>query len=101
MAQRKYRLENACPRCFHETEDTTHVLQCPHSSAQDEWDRLLQILVKWMRENKTHPDIRIALFHVLWQYRQPTVQNKDTYLPSNRLEIEPAVRQCLKAQVKL
>ena len=54
-----------------------------------------------MRENNTHPDIRISLFHVLWHYRQPSVQNKDTYLPSNRVDLDPSVRRCLRAQVTL
>jgi len=57
MVQMKKRPTADCPRCGHHNEDTDHILQCPHSKAQQIWDTAVQQLREILRESDTDPGI--------------------------------------------
>ena len=98
MEQRKARATNCCPRCFEQIEDALHVLQCPHPSADEEWDRLVSTLQNWMRTADTHPSIRVGISQVLWHYRSTESEDRESYIPTM---ICDSVRNCFIRQAQL
>ncbi len=55
---------NECPRCG-APEDARHVNSCPSPEAQEEWDSLMDELGDWMTSVDTHPEIHLAIIHIL------------------------------------
>ena len=97
MEYRKARKDNCCPRCFEEIEDKLHVLQCPHFSAHEEWDRLVEVLQEWMLKIDTHPSLRVGISQVLWNYYDGQT-DRETYISTL---ISGEVRRCFQSQARL
>ena len=68
----KWPIDN-CPRCGEENETTVHVLQCQDPRAKVQWKKSLETLNSWMKEQKTHPGIRVVVIAHLtkWQENGP------------------------------
>ena len=98
MEYRNARKENCCPRCFEQLEDTLHVLQCPHISAHEEWDRLVNILQAWMRQSDTHPSHRVGISQVLWNYHTDGKDDRETYIPTQICE---SVKRSFQSQARI
>ena len=96
MLRRDARVCGNCPRCDAPTEDTLHVLRCPHPDSREHWRKGCKILRKWMRSTGTHPSIMRVLYHVLRRFG--STQNFDTYVPTG---YEESIQSCLNAQTHL
>ena len=57
MVARQHRVHNNCPICNAPNEDILHVLTCPHRSASENRDTLLQEFKLWLQSANTSPDI--------------------------------------------
>ena len=64
-----------CPTCGAPNEDTTHILQCPHPTAKQQWENSLNSLNNWLNRSSTHPDIAHIIIENLraWQSHRPSV----------------------------
>ena len=96
MLRRDARVCGNCPRCDAPTEDTLHVLRCPHPDSREHWRKGCKILRKWMRSTGTHPSIMRVLYHVLRRFG--STKNFDTYVPTG---YEESIQSCLNAQTHL
>ena len=76
----KQRVIDNCPRCGVPNETTTHILQCPCASANLVWDKSLKSLKDWLIDNKSCPDLRRLLLHILNRWSmQLEVTNLNSY----------------------
>jgi len=58
MRQWKLGQEDKCPQCQQPEENKSHIMQCKAAEAQQNWDKALQQLDKWMVNAKTNPTNR-------------------------------------------
>jgi hypothetical protein len=65
----KQRVIDNCPKCREPNETTTHVLQCKSEATNAIWEKSLESLEGWLRENNTCPDIKRLLLQILNQWR--------------------------------
>ena len=70
MKMWKKRVIDNCPRCGKPNETTTHILQCQCDSAQRVWEGALLSLDEWLYENRTCPDLRKLLQHILYRWKK-------------------------------
>ena len=70
MLRRKEWSHSACPRCSEEVEDAKHVWICPSQSAKDRWKKSMEELEIWMKKQKTHPGITVAVVAHLTAWRE-------------------------------
>ena len=69
MKRWKKRVIDNCPRCGCSNETTSHVLKCKAVSAVTVWDKSIESLEEWLRANKTCPDLRRLLLHIMDRWR--------------------------------
>ena len=72
LLRRKYQDHSKCPRCDADGEDTLHVCRCPAPSAQQVWDKALEVLGAWMTEQRLPQDLRQAIVGRLHSWRKGT-----------------------------
>ena len=84
-----------CPCCGHQEETTIHVLRCPASSCRLKWNKELHHLDKWMRDNRTSPQLQDAIYGAL---RGFYLEEFNTYCPPGTVG---PVRECIEAQVAI
>ena len=95
MKFRSERNSSKCPCCGHGEETTIHVLRCPASSCRLRWTKELHTLDKWMRDNRTAPQLQDAIYAVLRRFYH---DDYDTYVPHDMIG---TVRDCVEAQAKI
>ena len=69
MKMWKQRVIDNYPRCCAPNETTTHILRCPCDAAKGIWESSLVSLEEWLKENKTCPDLRRLLLHMINRWR--------------------------------
>jgi len=68
MQQRGQCSTAVCPHCQMEIEDKGHILRCSADSARVQWKLSLQSLHRWMKDQGTALEIRIAIMTNLEQW---------------------------------
>jgi hypothetical protein len=57
MKRWKQRASSQCCRCGAPTEDGLHVMRCPCLKATEAWEKSVNTLCTWMRNNDANPDV--------------------------------------------
>ena len=85
----KWQPHTQCLRCLKDKEDTQHVLQCKHTEVTEIWEKQLEKLGKWMKENNIHNELNTIIINSLqaWVNKEHLVLH-----PSNHL-LAQAVHQ--------
>ena len=75
----KFQDHSKCPRCQQDNEDTSHVLRCQHTTANEKWRECIKELSTWMEENDAHPDLRESIINNLSSWRNDTETQRRQY----------------------
>ena len=94
--RRKECEHDLCPICGEPHEDNLHVLRCPHAASRETWKHGCKSVRKWMRQQKTDPELQHGLYKALKAFG--TKENFDRYAPTG---YPSKVQECLNAQTHL
>jgi hypothetical protein len=72
VVRNKYRMDGSCPFCLHPQEDTTHIMDCQHDEALNNWKKHLLCLVLKMHKLHFPNGLTIAIKRELnaWRLRR-------------------------------
>lgn len=69
LVRYSYQKHSKCPRCQQPNESTAHIIQCPHADAISLWEREVQTLHKWMKDNYGEPNMIDIIRDSLLEWR--------------------------------
>ena len=93
LLRRKYQTHDKCPRCEEQDETTDHVIHCHSPRAKEEWDRQMTDMEKWLKKEKTEPDLARYLLKCIRKWKT----EEDMVFPPHMHQSDP-IRQALEEQ---